>query len=639
MRHVLVALMIVFGSSLAIGAEPEPKMTVRASQDKIYEGQSIIYQIIVENVENPPAPDIHGTDDFDVAPMGQQSLDSRQVTIINGAMQQTVHYGRDFRYHITPKRAGDLMLPAPMINVGGKAIVGAEVRIAVLPPDAQDLAKLELTADRTAIYPTQSLTVTLSVFVKGLPAPVSDHDPMTVQKRPPMLKIPWLGEQELPAALAPKEDWQTWIRQFHNRQGEGFSVNDLVQNTAFSMFGESNALAFQPKPQPVTRSDAQGRDVKYWRYDFPRTFTAKQAGPITLGAVTLQGRFGDEMSESGQLSGKEIYAVSKPLLITVKDVPQEGQPDSYIGAIGHFQLDAELTPRQSKVGDPMTFTLTLVGSGSLAAVKPLDLGKVPAVAARFKVYEATQKIEGNSLHFTYSLRPLSEGDEPFPAVSLAYFDVDQDRYLTVHNEPIPITITKAERLSGDQIVASPRVAGQNGKDFETRREGIFANITDVTMARDQSVHPLRWLAGLGGCFATYLLLAFATTAVRRRTQDKSALRRRAAVGHAHHHLRKAKTHWQSQQVQDAADCIQAALAGLVADVADLPDAGLTPKDVLEHLAAWNVPEPVVAQVARLLDACDAARYGGAAASGVLSDEAQSVLDAVIKSLRSQKRFR
>jgi hypothetical protein len=631
--------MLVLGSAVAMCAESEPKMTVRLSQEKIYEGQSVICQIIVENAENPPAPEIRSTDDYDVVSMGQQSLDSQQVTIINGVMQQVVHRGRDFRFRVTPKRTGEVMIPAPMVNVGGKPIIGPDLRITVLPPDAQDLAVLELAADRSSIYPTQAVTVTLSVFVKGLPAPASDHDPLSVQKRPPMLKIPWLTEQEAPAALTPKEDWQTWIKQFHNRQGEGFGINDLVQNTAFSMFGESNALAFQPKSQSVTRRDAQGREVQYWRYDFPRTFTAKQSGPITLGAVTLQGQFGYQMSDSGQLSGKEIYAASKPLLLMVKDVPQEGQPDTYIGAIGHFQLDAELTPRQSKVGDPMTFTLTLIGPGSLTTARAPDLSKVPAVASRFKIYEATQKNEGNSLHFVYSLRPLAEGDEPFPAVPLSYFDVDQDRYVTVRNEPIPISIAKAERLSGDQIVASPRVAGQNGKDLETRREGIFANITDVTMARDQSVHPLRWLAGLGGCFATYFLLAFATTAVRRRTQDKSALRRRAAVGRAHKRLREARGHWQSQQVREAADSVQAALCGLVADVADVQDAGLTPKDVLEHLAVWNVPEAVVAQVGRLLDACDAAQYGGLAASGSFVDEAQSVLEAVIKTLRSQRRFR
>ena len=115
------------------------------------------------------------------------------------------------------------------------------------------------------------------------------------------------------------------------------------------------------------------------------------------------------------------------------------------------------------MGDPLTFTLVLSGSGSLAAVKPPDLGKAPAVAERFKVYEATQKTDADTARFVYSLRPLAEGDEPFPAVAVAYFDVDEERYVTLQSDPIPISITKAERLSGDQIVA---VAARGRADGE-----------------------------------------------------------------------------------------------------------------------------------------------------------------------------
>ena len=351
----------------------------------------------------------------------------------------------------------------------------------------------------------------------------------------------------MPAGLSSKEEWQQWAKGFIDPDGVGFGLNDLVQHTAFSFFGESNAIAFRPKPLSVVRRDAKGQEVKYRRYDFKRTFTAKTVGPVTLGAVTLQGTFANEVSDTERLLGKEIYAASKPLAIVVKDVPRSGRPESYIGAIGHFRLDAELTPRKAKVGDPITFTLILSGSGSLAAVKPPDLSKSPAVAGRFKVYEATQKTDSDTARFIYSLRPLAEGDEPFPAVTASYFDVDEGRYATLQSDPIPISITKAERLSAEQIVASPRVAGQTSKDFEARQEGIFANITDPNAVRDQSLRPIAWLTGLGGCLATYVLVAAATAIIRRRTQDASVLRRRAAAPRARRQLHSATTEWQSRR--------------------------------------------------------------------------------------------
>ena len=135
------------------------------------------------------------------------------------------------------------------------------------------------------------------------------------------------------------------------------------------------------------------------------------------------------------------------------------------------------------------------------------------------------------------------------------------------------------------------------------------------------------------------MVAAVTAFVRRRTQDKSALRRRAAAPRARQQLHAATAEWQARRVREAADLVQDSLAGLVADVAGLHDAGLTAKDVLRQLQAWAVDESLVARAGRLLDACDAARYGGAAASSGLCEEARQVLEAVIAALRSQRRFR
>jgi len=634
---VPLALMLVLGSSVAFCAADEPKITVELHQNEVFEGQAVDYRVTVENVENPKPPEVPAAADYDVALLGQQSLNSQQITVVNGVMQRVVHRGRQFDYRITPKRSGVLTIAGPVTTVGSQTLTGEEKRLKVLPPSAQDIVAVELKAGGESIYPTQPFTVILSGDVKELPPPVASRDPLSVQRSPPMLRIPWLTDQELPSGLSPKEDWKTWVKGFLDSDNVGFGMNDLVQQTAFSLLGENSVLAFRPKPRSVKRSDARGNEAAYRCYEFTRSFTAKQAGPIAFGAVSLQGTFVTHI-ESERMVGKEIYAVSKPLVITVKDIPAEGRPDDFSGAIGHFQWTADLAPRQAKVGDPVTLTLTLRGTGSTAAVQPLDLSKIPAVASRFKIYEATQQAEGDGVRFVYSLRPLAEGDEPFPALATAYFDVDQEKYVTIQSGPIPLTVANAERLSNDAIVTSPRTSRQE-KELEASREGIFANITDPTMARDQTVYPARWLAGLGGCVGFYCSAAALAALVRRRTQDKSALRRWAAVKRARLRVRKAAAVWQSQHIQEAADLFQEAMAGLVADAAGLCDASLTPRDVLRQLEAWDVPAATIAETRRLLDMCDAARYGGAVASSDLGNEAHQVVEGVIKILRAQKRFR
>ncbi len=633
-----LAVLVLLGLPAALCAAEEAKISVALSQSEIYEGQSVEYQVTVDNVENPPTPELRGLPDFAVVFLGQRPIDFHMTSNINGIITREDHHGSKFHFRLTPTKTGEFVIPSPEITIDGKKLSGEKLRLVVQPPTAQDLALVELTADRREVYPTQPFTVTLSVFVKELPAPLSDREHLSLlTRRRPVLRISWLTE--VPAGLTAREDWQDWVRKYIDRDGVGFGLNDIVQQSALSLFGDRETIAFRPRPQTAIRRDAQGQEVKYRRYDFQRAFTAKQAGAITLAAVTLQGPFVSGIDYEEQLAAKSIFAASKPLTITVKDVPQDSQPDDYLGAIGRYHLEAELTPRKSKVGDPLTFTLVLSGSGSLAAVKPLDLAKVPGVAERFKVYEATQKTAGDSARFVYALRPLAAGEEPFPAVTASYFDVDQGRYATLRSDPIPVDIGNAEQLSAQQIVASPGAAGQMSKDLEARREGIFANITDVAAVRDQGVRPLAWLGGLGGCLGTYLVVAAVATFARRRMQDTAALRRRAAAPRARQQLRDAVAKWQARQVREAADRVQDSFAGLVADVANLPDAGLTPKDVLRQLREWSVEETLVARTGHLLEACDAARYGGAAASGDLCEEASQVLDTVIAALRRQRRLR
>ena len=401
----------------AARAAEEPKISASLGQDEIYEGQSVVYRVVVDNVENPQTPELRGMEDFDVAFLGQQSLDSHQVTIINGVMNEVTHRGREFHFRLTPKKSGEFTIPPPEIKVDGKTLMGEKLRLVVQPPSAQDLAAVELTADRQEVYPTQPFTVTLSVLSRNC----RRHSPTAIlsrsRSRGPNCGSPGSRTRNCRPACRPRKTGSNGQRKSSTRRAWASA------STTWCSTRHSRSSA-RTVPSPSARSlvsalrrDAKGQEAKYRRYDFPRTFTAKQVGPITLAAVTLQGTFANAVSDTGQLRGKEIYAASKPLAILVKDVPRIGRPESYIGAIGHFRLEAELTPRKSKVGDPITFTLVLSGSGSLAAVKPPDLSKAPAVAARFKVYEATQKTDSDTARFVYSLRPLSEGDEPFPAVS------------------------------------------------------------------------------------------------------------------------------------------------------------------------------------------------------------------------------
>lgn len=637
---VAAAVLLVALSATRADAAAQPEIRVQLERKRIYEGQSVIYQIVVNNhAEDDVQPELSGFADFDVAQIGRQPVHFQQMTVDeSGHRQEVVRRSTTITYRLTPRKTGRLQVPAPTVKVKGQVLRGETLALEVLPPGSQDMALVEIAVDRPTVYPTQQATVRLAVLVKRLPSPYSDQEPMGVRAAPPALTIPWMNDAELPAGLTPTMEWQQWMGAYQNPSGRGFSVNGLASQSVFAML-QDRALTFRPTPSKVMHRDKHGRQNPYLRYEFARTFTVTKPGSYPFGPVTLQGTFLVGTEEESKLAQEEVYATAKPVVLTCKDVPTAGRPDSYIGVVGKLTVTAELTPPQVKVGDPLTLTVIITGQGTLAAAAPPDLSRIATVSDRFKVYEATQQAKGNTCRFTYALRPLAESEQAFPAIPISYFDVDQEKYVTLQTNSLPLRVTKAERLSSDQVVGARPLPGA-GKELETRREGIFANVTDLGAFADQSVQLDRWGTGVGSMIGLTAIAMIGTLALRRRLNDGVSLRRRNAPGRARARVRQASADLAAGRVREAADQIQDALTGLVADFADLPEASLTPKDVCQHLEALAVDPALVEQIARLLNACDAARYGALSGEAAgLDRQAEDALPQVLAALKARKRSR
>lgn len=639
-RAALFLTILLWTGSLA-AAPDEPSVEVEISHEQVYEGQSVLYRVTVNNVEKPAPPELKGLDDFEVLSRGEVSLNSSQISLsFNGRRVEIKRSGRQYNYQLTPRKAGLLRIPAPIVRVDGRVLQGREVTLKVRAVSDQDVAILEVSLDRPVVRPMQPFTVTLSVFVKGVPG--KDHvNPVTVQGESsvPSLRIPWATDDRLPKGIVPRTTWQEWLRPLIDESGEGFSINDL-RNQRDSFFFQFGKLAFQPKPIKVSRPDRNGTPAGYWRYDFPRTFSATKLGREVLGQVVLEGLFATRLDPNSRLSGETIYAVSKQIEVTVEDAPPQGRPEGYIRAFGRFQASAELAPAKARTGDPMTLTLTVRGEGTFQNATAPDLTRIDEIAKRFKVYEATQEIRGDACRFTYGLRPLEPGNEPFPSLKIAYYDPTAERYESIHTEPIPLEVTRAEQLASSQIVAGTGALSANRKELEARREGIFANITDPAALENEAIRPAHWLLGLGGAVGGYLAAAAIAIQLRRRARDPAAARRRGAARKARDRVGAGASQIAAGRAAEGANEIQDALVGLVADLADLPEAGLTVKDACRELTALGVEDELVAAAGRLLETCDAARYAASRQNlSTLGSEAEDLLARLLLSLKAKKRFR
>ena len=205
-------------------ADDEPEIAVEASASEIFIGESVDYVVEIRNVKNPSAPDLSALRRISTSSAaGDESHNQSSTFIINGKVTQQNSFGHAYRFRLTPKRTGKLVIPAPSATIDGKTITGRALDLNVIAPEAQDLVVPEIKTDRQKVYPTQPFEVTLRVLVRPLPDD-PDRDPLQpLRRRPPHIDVNWV---DLPAGLT-GDDKARWLEKLLAENGSGFTLNDV----------------------------------------------------------------------------------------------------------------------------------------------------------------------------------------------------------------------------------------------------------------------------------------------------------------------------------------------------------------------------------------------------------------------------
>jgi hypothetical protein len=139
---------------------------------------------------------------------------------------------------------------------------------------------------------------------------------------------------------------------------------------------------------------------------------------------------------------KNVTLVSLKHTIKIKDLPEQGKPAEFNGAIGSFGLSVKAQPTIVQPGDPITLKMLVKGSGNF------DRVKAPAFKGsgdKWKTYPpSTGKLETigglTKKQFEQAIIPISTNIHRVPSVTFSYFDPKSERYITLHSDPIPITL-------------------------------------------------------------------------------------------------------------------------------------------------------------------------------------------------------
>jgi len=134
-------------------------------------------------------------------------------------------------------------------------------------------------------------------------------------------------------------------------------------------------------------------------------------------------------------------------------------PANYIGAVGDFTLESKVVPQTGTVGEPITWTLTLSGTGNWP-----DIAGLPprTVSADFQALQPPakrklddKKLFDGTLTEDVVLIPTRPGTYTLEAFEIHTFDPESGRYQTHHIAETTITVTAAPTAAGSTNVGSP----------------------------------------------------------------------------------------------------------------------------------------------------------------------------------------
>ena len=135
---------------------------------------------------------------------------------------------------------------------------------------------------------------------------------------------------------------------------------------------------------------------------------------------------------------------SNQLTIHVHNLPTDGRPANFTGAIGQFTVTGTAQPQSVAVGEPVTLRFTVSGQGNFDYVRCPTLADDPTwktyVPSAKTEYQEESHTQGTK-NFEMAVIPQKTGTVPLPQASFSYFDPATKQYITTAINLPAITVT------------------------------------------------------------------------------------------------------------------------------------------------------------------------------------------------------
>jgi hypothetical protein len=336
--------------------------------------------------------------------------------------------------------------------------------------------------------------------------------------------------------------------------------------------GQERALRWH-KLEAVTQGDR-----RYERIELHCDVTPLVAGSLLLPAVEVRYAFAERF-ENHLLRGrqpidrKEATVRSVATELAVRDLPREGRPAGFTGAVGEFSIVARCAATKLALGETLQLEVEVTGAGNLQRFAAMPWPLLPG----FVVQGMVERRSESARTFVFDVLAVREGELQLAPIAFPFFATDGGGYRTVATEALAVHVAAG-------AAALP-----------ARVQQLVA--ADAAAQRAASAWP-----------AWYYAVAFAGLVVVGLVGTLASRRRRRGQT-----LRMAQKSL-ADALGGGPTAAAEAFVAYCAQCAQMPDARTPWELVLAALSKRPVPEQVLAEVQAVHAELDAARYGGKAPS-------------------------
>ena len=560
---------LTFALSAALAAELN--FSADADRTTVGLGEQIQLTVTVEgtNIGGAPRPQVPAMDDFDQ--LGSTSSQSTNISFINGRMtqQQTI----SFIYFLSPKRVGNLTIPACKLDFKGTTYETQPIAIAVTresqaPPQPRQQqspfgfpgrsqprgsgrggVRLTASADRTSVYQGEQVTVTFVLYTQ---AQIGD-----------------LGIKDMPGFTG------CWVEKL-------FDAKELNWRTATYGGQRYNAATLKQ----VALFPTQSGEVKIDKMTIS-------------GQVVVPGGFFFDSAEPFEVS-------SDPITINVKPLPEAGKPADFSGGVGDFKVTAALSGDSSVGGEPLTLTVKVSGTGNIGLVgepklAPLSGVKVLTPEAKQNTRTSDGRVAGER-SFNYPLIPTTDGKFVIPDITMGFFNPKAGSYYTQ-------TTPRLEFVATGATGKVPLSESESG--VKTLGSDIL-HIKPV-LSRASGIAPSPLFLSLSWLFYPAVLVVLGVGIVmgrhrRKLEQDRGYARRTRSGRLVKKGLAEASKLLAQGNERDFHAALNRAVVRYVGDRFNIESTGMTGEQLQAELVGRDVDAATVSSLLDLIASCDAARF-------------------------------